>query len=609
MGSQSCIFYNLMDNQRTATNSEIGPDLVEVGAPTYGNGLHRGGAKGNGTPSYFTANPVGMFTDNTSGCAEMILIPNEASGGGFGNHPLLHLQFDANNFLALTLQCDGAGNPVSNAYFRVAGVNTFLNFTTWGANEILHFRITWDDAGLPGAKRMILYKNGIETASSNNRCNFAGNFATMQVCRATPFGPVPNNKVIQDEIKIWETAELPDGEMFVEGFGAAKPRVYMEEEVVPPPPVQVIEPLSCELTNPQVLYMGQDLFELGYVKNIFRIKEYKTFQRDKLIQNSYNLVCKNYDNTFSIDNPVSFLSGTDWRYQTLQIIDEDNEEIWTGVVEDIVSNHRDKTATIITKNSLVEVMNTKVAYTSTAYETAAQAAQNIFDNYNYTDYDAASFITSDNILIAASCLVWVNIALEDNVTLQNAIEKLAEYAGADCFSHKGIIYLKTWQAFSGGVKINLQESNLRASPIVRSMVNSMVNDYRIGYVDTEAVITDTAGGNIGSISRNKYGTHSLPEMGGGAEEQVIFQSSIAAQFLGELHIRRTHADLDNSNCRPLRSIEISLPLSHREWIDLSSYFRLTFSDEGWADKLFEVAYFERDPNVDTIKMTAWEVDE
>jgi hypothetical protein len=362
------------------------------------------------------------------------------------------------------------------------------------------------------------------------------------------------------------------------------------------------------MSNPQVLYLGQDLYALGYVKSILKVSEYKTFQRDKLIQNSYNLVVKNYDNNFSIDNPVSFLSGIDWRYKTLQIIDGDGESIWVGIVVDIVSNHRNKTATIITKNSLVEVMNTVIEYQSSAYETAADAAKNILDNYSYTDYNLASFSDSSTILTEGSCLVKVDIKLEDNVTLQQAIEKLAEFGGADCYSHQGNIYYKTWQVFTTGVKISLQESDLRATPIVRSMINAIVNDFSIGYAGTESLITDLTGNNIGSISRSKYGTHSLPQMGGSENEQIVFQSSAAAQFLGELHIRRVHSQLDNTKCRPLRSIEFSLPMSHREWIDLSSVFKLTFSDEGWVEKLFEVAYFERDPDTNTIKMTAWEID-
>ena len=164
--------------------------------------------------------------------------------------------------------------------------------------------------------------------------------------------------------------------------------------IVVPPPVQVIEPIVCARSYPQVLVAGKDLYALEYVKEIINIDEFKTFRQSKLIQNNYNLVLNNMDDMFSVDNPTSLFASSDWRYSSIQIIDEDGEGIWKGVIEDIKRNHKTKLATMVTKNSLVKVMNTKIAYTSADWETPANAARNILDQEGYSDYNVASFTSS-----------------------------------------------------------------------------------------------------------------------------------------------------------------------------------------------------------------------
>ena len=77
------------------------------------------------------------------------------------------------------------------------------------------------------------------------------------------------------------------------------------------------------MANPQVLTMGMDLYALGYVSEIAKINEKKTFKKDKLIINSYSIIANNFDNFFSIDNPASPFHNLYWRYENLQVINED----------------------------------------------------------------------------------------------------------------------------------------------------------------------------------------------------------------------------------------------------------------------------------------------
>ena len=478
-----------------------------------------------------------------------------------------------------------------------------------GADEWHHIACSWDENW--AAQRGEIYFDGNDvTDTVVNNLSIAA--AIWDPASTFDFGRSSWNindegDAIFDNVKVWDIALTTFEDRWIEGFGGQHLRSWRNPGL--PEPEQVIEPIVCAVAKPQVLLMGVDLYALGYVRDIFKISEYKTFQRDKLIQNSYELTCKNFDDFFSIGNPASLFSGTNWIYETLTIKDESGEEIWRGVIQDIRRDHDTKLAIIESKNSLVKYMDTVIEYESSDWETAADAAKNIMDAYDYTDYNNASFVRSAAILTAASCYIKVNVKLADNVTLQQILEKLAEFGAADIYSHAGNVYYNTWQAFTGGVKVSLAESDLLDAPSVRTMLNEMRNDYKIGYSGTETYVTDETAGNIGNISRLKYGTHTLPEMGGSSEEQIIMKDAVSARFLGETHIKRTHLDYDNANCRPIQEINFTLPLKHQEWIDLTTYFRLTLSDENWTNKLFEVAYFERDPNMDRISMTAWEVQE
>lgn len=364
------------------------------------------------------------------------------------------------------------------------------------------------------------------------------------------------------------------------------------------------------MPKPQVIVNGVDIYALGKVNEIIALDEFKTFDRDKLIQNNYNIDVKNYDDFFSADNPVSLFAGTNWRYIELIINDEDGNRIWRGVVEDVIRDHENKLATLVTKNSLVKSMDTKIAYVSSDWETAADAAKNILEQEGFEDFNEGSFNISSGQLTTADSKIKCIIRLEDDMTLQQVLEKLAEFGCADCYSHIGNIFYKHWQRFSGGVKINLTVADLESAPIVSADSAGLINDYSIGYDgDANVPATDSANNDLGSVSRSKFGTHSLREMGGSYGSQIRFEKLGAAVYIGEQYMRRTHARFGTANVTPAQVINFSLSLKHREWLDLETFFRLTFAEEGWTNKLFEVYRFIRNFDRDTIDITAYEVDD
>ena len=362
------------------------------------------------------------------------------------------------------------------------------------------------------------------------------------------------------------------------------------------------------MADPQIIILDDiDIYARGDVQKIINVTEEKTFGRDKLINSQFSIEVKNFDNFYSIDNNSSYFKGNRWRYQPLKIYNNDGDLIWDGIIRNIMRDHEKGLAKIMTISKLHKQWNEQIAYTSSAAETPASAAKNIMDNYSI-DYDSATIQTSINVLTDAGCLVNVNITLEDNVTAMAAIEKLSEYACADAYSHLSKVYFKHWTVFTGGVKVNILEKELKTRPIITDMESELINSFSIPYSgDLGVPITDANGNNLGQISRQStfYNTHDLPNYDSGDDAQIYFTSKAGAQYIGECYIKRTHIDL-STQPRPPWAIDFELKGTHTDWIDLETYFTLTFDDESWSQKVFEFFRTEINYNTDSIKLRAIE---
>ena len=364
------------------------------------------------------------------------------------------------------------------------------------------------------------------------------------------------------------------------------------------------------MADPRIIIANQDIYALGYVSNIAGINEKKTFQKDKLISNTYNLLVENYDNFFSINNSNSLFSGTNWLYEPIQVYNRDEELIWDGVITAIERNHNTKTAIVKSKNLFFKFRNDKVEYTSSDYETPAIAFKNICDTMGFTGYNEASINTSDALYVAAGCYTKLNINLSDNLSFQHCLEKMGEYGNADVYSHKNEIYYVHWVPFTGGVSVTLnanEKDKLKSLPIITEEERDLINQYNIGYEgDGGTAATDTGNNNIGLVSRNKLGVHSLREMRSSDDTQFMFKDLTSAVYIGEGYIRRSQKNL-STDPAPLTKIKFNIFSDNKEWLDLQSYFRLTLPDESWTDKIFEVFEFNISEDNDDISLLAYEV--
>ena len=365
------------------------------------------------------------------------------------------------------------------------------------------------------------------------------------------------------------------------------------------------------MAQPKVIYLGKDLYSLGYVSNIPDITESKGFGRGKLTPSDFTLTVKNIDDQFSINNPVSFLNENTWQYQNIKVYDTDEILIFNGIVQDVKRDHRTKKAYIKCKDIIFQNRKTAIDYQSATWETPITASKNIMDNEGI-DYDSASVTASINQLDSLGCYVKVNFNRSDNITAFNAIQKLGIYGCADTYMHLNKVYQQFWTKYTGGISIrfdyNVKAKRPRTAPIITTLEPSMYNDYNIGYDgDLGTPATDSSNNNKGLPSRKKFGTQSLPEMrSSDSSKQIYYKDKTSAVVIGETYIERSHYELD-TNPKILQQINFDIDYTFRQYVQLGVFFEMTFDEEGWKKKVFEISGIKKSLDKLNINITAWEV--
>ena len=141
---------------------------------------------------------------------------------------------------------------------------------------------------------------------------------------------------------------------------------------------------------------------------------------------------------------------------------------------------------------------------------------------------------------------------------------------------------------------------------ISNLENELVNDYNVDYYESTAPTNDAANNNIGSVSRERYGTKSLPEMRSGGSGQITFKDLTSALYICEGYMRRTHANLETLP-QPLIQISFQISADFKDFISLETFFKLTLSDESWTNKIFEIFQFQINEDKNTIDIVAVEV--
>jgi hypothetical protein len=348
------------------------------------------------------------------------------------------------------------------------------------------------------------------------------------------------------------------------------------------------------------------------VNSIEKVIEEKTFRKDKLIDNEISVPCKNFDDFFSVDSNKSVLSMVQWWNSPLKIYNSNDDLIWDGLITNISRDHNSKTARVESRSVLWKYMNKNLSYTSSDWETPGDAVKNILVQEGITDYLATELNKSIGYYELNSVSVKCFFYPEDNITVFQALEKLAEIGFADCYSRKGKICFVAWQPFTGYIAKSLTIDDIYSGGVqVAFAPKDVINDYSIHYAnDGDVAASDAANNNIGAASRSIFGTQSLPAIDGGWESQVVIKDKATAVFIGEQYIKRTQRNINkdgNQVPQPLQEISFTLSFNHRQWISIETYFKMTLASENWTDKKFEVFRVEIDETAKNIRVKAYEV--
>lgn len=371
----------------------------------------------------------------------------------------------------------------------------------------------------------------------------------------------------------------------------------------------IVNDAPKSIISPKVLILNNLIDISNKVSDYPDISQKKGFMRSSIIQNEINITAKNYQNDFSADNPVSMLNGLKWRFQPIQTYDDKGNLSFSGLLKDFKRNHNDKTVSILACDLLAQSMQTSVIYVSADWETPADAIKNILTNYGIA-FDARSVNGSASVYALALCYIKCNFTFESNMTIQKSLEEIANMCGADCYTWNNKIYFSHYIKAPSVVTPNLiSVSDMYDLPTVETDEQILVNDYSVGYTaDGGTPITDANGNNIGASSRLRYGSHSSGNVSGRTGDVIEIKDLTSAIYLGEALIRRSQKSLATIP-QPLQKITFSVSLQFKTYLDLQTYFRMTFADESWTQKLFNVFGLTVSMTTNTITVEAYEVEE
>ena len=478
-------------------------------------------------------------------------------------------------------------------------------------------RFWQDEQGVPTgiAASQGTYPDHVEVSWSA----VVGILTGYQVYRASSSGGSysPVSVVLSSSTLSWsDTTAFPGIHYFykivsITAIATSAMSAYSEgwESGTPPPPEKPLVYDVPAVKNPRIIINGYDVYKAGLIAKLFNVQEEKTFKKSKLIFNDFSLDANNFNNDFSRDNPRSIFYGKRL-YLPVQIYNRDAVQIFSGVTLNLTRNHVDNTASREVADSLATYSRTKITYQSADWETPALAVKNIMDAYGAAAYyDLPSIMASDALYRANNAYIRCDVRLNANCYLTGFIEKIAEIGCADAYIHNNLIRFDHWHYFTRPASsvVNVDISHLLSAPKIEILFSEIVNDYRVRYNgDNGIATTDADNNNIGVLSRQNLSVFSMPEIRSTDTSQVQIKDLTTAVYFGECLIRRTHTGL-LTNPNPLQTVEIELPIQDREWLDITSHIALTFPEEGWNSKIFEIMKILFDDDANKISLTCYEI--
>jgi len=387
---------------------------------------------------------------------------------------------------------------------------------------------------------------------------------------------------------------------------------YLKTPVTPT--IYPIIPIDCTVKRAQVLIENDtvDIYDLGFIERLNNITHQKTFKKDKLVSNEIVQEVNNQSDYFSVDSPKSVFFNRAWEFSTYKQKNEDGLITWDGIIKNIIRDHSTKKAKIHSVSKFYKFSQKKISYQSSTWETPSIAFKNICDQEGLDTYNLLSISRSNAIQESNGLFIKCDFQLSDDITFQQALEKLGEIGVADVYDFMGQIYYAHYieDKYSVTADINLNETStdIIGKIKVSNSNNEIINDYNISYVGYNGIpATDSNNNNIGSLSRDRYGVQSLPEFNGSIGEQIEIKDLKSAVYIGDTWIRKTHYKLTGTETRSRQLLTFTLPLDFKYILNLYGYVRVSLIDENWTDKIFELFKIIENNSSNILEVLLYEV--
>ena len=592
-----CVFWNQVGNAAEIAASGVGPNCFWRGTPQYiSPAIFGGGCQALVVNSSCveSSGPV-VLTAPTYGNVIVFSVWFAPVGWSYtngvpssGTRRVINIYLDTNNRICMDFIASGLRFLVRHS---ASSSNAYFNPGVTGADGEWHRLLgVYDRGGIGGGadiRRVYFDGNLVAASAVVPAASTANTDWTMRLGSFNGFGTPPGvdpADMSYDNPKIFHFTSITEdmitdmlANQLKEGFTEYLPGYY----------APVPEERQRVLTGRRVMMGPIDLVSEGKIAAIPKVHYTRLFDSRLMTANKLTMKGINNADFFSVDNPASPFSNDDLSGYNIEVYLKDDTRIWDNRLFAIRRLQRN-VASIESNSNMMAERYDNVIYTSAAWETPAEIFEAICIQTGLIDYvDKISLEQSKAYLESNECRIKLTLDIDSRNNIFTVFELLGWYGCADVFEFKGKIYYQVWRPIGDRIVTNrIANEDILAIKEVDSPEKYLINDYAIHYNgDGGTPAKDSTADDLGSISRDRYGTYPLKEVTGSSPFQV--ESLTAAKFIGNQHIKRRHRTL-TTNPRPRIMCKFDMNLLKGTWLDMTTTFLMNYARESWIDRQFEI---------------------
>lgn len=368
----------------------------------------------------------------------------------------------------------------------------------------------------------------------------------------------------------------------------------------------------------QALINGIDIIANGWTVAKFNLNEEMNLLDNTIVFPDVSLEIHDFDNALSPLSPQSIFYGDDFSKYGISFYDDFGNLIYSGKIRDIKTLTDNKKLEFTLENSSMSIFEQNLQYVRDISDNyvPAKIVEDILVINGLKDliYKNGSLVPSLARAIEKQeelqFYIGATVSLEDNITMGQALEKLAKISGAYFFYTDLQLQLSLWEELSQIRRAShtFTESDLHEMPVLNYDTSYIINNYQVDMAsesDPLQTILDTGFNNIGLESRNKFGNKDLDVIDLNIDSSPFFanptsNSLTIAIEVGEGYIKRFKENL-------LRA-EFAIRTSEHDRIRLNDFIAMNLNNSKYdlSSKLFLITGVNIDDDTGLTTITCLE---